>query len=304
MYSYRICGLRVASELALPGAIRQSDSLGASDVSIRWAAVPATLGDQAERGPNWDRIAGTFLLRIPGLARLLVSDGRDIAVELQAGSTECDVSAHVLGTALGILLHQRGTLVLHGAAVARNGAAVVICGRSGAGKSTLAAALCRDGATFVTDDICAIGFDDDRRPLVLPDGRRLKLWQETIERFDFAAQRRDAVRSGLEKYFVDPPSAVAPGPLPLRAVYVLKQARPPLNEGIEAVGLPEAMAMLDHEAYRPAFRARMGSLPAMVAQGGMMLRYARMYHLIHPRGLEKVGETAAAIRHHWDGLAP
>jgi hypothetical protein len=262
------------------------------------------LGDAAERGPNWDMEGRTFLLRVPGLARFLVVDGRDIAVELEPGATEHDTSAYVLGTAFGILLHQRQALVLHGAAVARNGETIAICGPSGAGKSTLAAALCRDGASFVTDDICAIGFNDEHRPVVLPDGRRLKLWQETIQKLDLADQRGDAVRAGFEKYFIAPPSTVAREPFPLRAIYVLNQSRSPLREGIEAMDLPEAMATLDREAYRPRLRARMGSIPTVVVQGARMMRHVKVFRLVRRRGFEIMAETVAALERHWDGLGP
>lgn len=302
MHNYLVSGLSVSSELELPGAIPQPGSTTAADVSVRRAVVPATLGDNAESGPNWDMDGETFLLRVPRLARLLITRGREIAIELEPGATEHDASAYVLGTAFGILLHQRGALVLHGAAVARNGEAIAICGHSGAGKSTLAAALCRDGATFVTDDICAISFNDNRRPFVLPDGRRLKLWQETIEKLDFAEQRGDAVRAGFEKYFIAPPSATAREPPPLRAIYLLRQARPPLKEGIEGMDLPEAMAALDREAYRPVLRARMGSIPTMVAQGAMMMGHVKIFRLIRPRGFAAIAETVAAVLRHWDGL--
>ena len=303
MHNYLICGLSVWSELVLPGAVPQSGSTAAVDVHVRRGATPTTLGDNAEHGPNWEMDGGACLLRIPRLARFLVVGGREITVELEPGATVHDTSAHVLGTALGILLHQRGTLVLHGAAVARNNEAIAICGHSGAGKSTLAAALCREGATFVADDISAIGFDDDHRPFVLPDGRQLKLWRETLENLELNAQPDDAVRAGFEKYFVTPPSSVAGEPLPLRAIYVLKQALPPAKKGIEAMSLADAMATLDREAYRPGLRARMGSASAVVAQGAMIMTHARMFRLIRPRGFESMAETVDAVMRHWDGLA-
>ena len=155
----------------------------------------------------------------------------------------------------------------------------------------------------MTDDICAISFDGNHRPFVLPDGRRLKLWQETIEKLDFAEQRGDPVRAGFEKYFIAPPSTMAQEPLPLRAIYVLEQTRQPLKAGIEGMHLPEAMAALDREAYRPSFRARMRSIPTMVAQGAMMMGRVKMFRLIRPRGFEAMAETVAAVLHHWDGLA-
>ena len=117
------------------------------------------------------------------------------------GISDHEVAGFVLGSAFGILLHQRGALVLHGAAVAKDSCAIAICGASGAGKSTLAAALCHRSCTLVTDDICVVGEDVNQRPMVFPDGRQLKLWKESIDWLDLAEFRGKAVREPFEKYY-------------------------------------------------------------------------------------------------------
>jgi hypothetical protein len=145
MPDYFVSGLRVTSELELPGAIAAAARTEDPVVSIRRGPVPAFLDNATATGPTWEMNEATFLLRVPRLSRLLIRAGREIVVEIEPGAEECDAISFILGTAFGILLHQRGALVLHGAAVAKDGRAIAICGASGAGKSTLAAALCRDG---------------------------------------------------------------------------------------------------------------------------------------------------------------
>ena len=122
----------------------------------------------------------------------------------------------LIGTVFGILLHQRGEIVLHASAVRVNDKAVLFCGPSGAGKSTLAAALAQRGFPLVTDDLCAITLTAGAAPMVQPDGRHLKLWAQAIEKLDLAERRGAAVRNKLEKFFVEPAAALAE-PLPLGA---------------------------------------------------------------------------------------
>jgi hypothetical protein len=299
MHKYLISGLRVSSEIILPGAIPEDSQGEFFDVSVRRAEVPVDLDCVSVRGATWEIGHDRCLLRVPRLARFLIVAGRDITVQLESGATDHDVAGFVLGSAFGILLHQRHALVLHGAAVARDGRALVICGESGAGKSTLAAALCSEGYAFVADDICVIGLDSEKRPVVLPDGRQLKLWRASIDHLDLATRRGDAVRNSFEKYYIEP-AAIRAAPTPLAAIYVLREARPPLQEGIEKAALPDAVRMLEQEAYRPALRARMGVKSTQLAQSAALFAHAAAFRLIRPRGLDHLPKTMAMIRAHGD----
>jgi hypothetical protein len=302
-FSYRISGLMVSSEMELGGAVPVAMGALRPDVSVRFGTVPDQLEPAQASGPTWQMDDDRFLLRAPRVARFLVQDGRRIDVELEPGATARAASPFVLGTAFGVLLHQRGTLVLHGAAVAQHGQAIAICGASGAGKSTLAAALCRDGFDFVADDLCLVALDLARRPVVAPDGRRLKLWRESVDKLGFEDRRGEPVVERIEKFFVDP-QTVAAEPPRLTAIYVLRETRPPLEEGIAPLNLPDAMRMLDFQAYRPALRAKMTAAPTKLAQGAAILNHARVFTLTRPRGFEHMADTMAALRDHWDGLRP
>ena len=301
MHDYRICGLTVASELELPGAVYAFPSPVGAQVFIRRDTVPASIDGATASGPTWEMDSDTFLLRVPRLARFLIRSGRDIAVEVEAGAIEQDVTGFVLGSVFGILLHQRGALVLHGSAVARNGRAIAICGHSGAGKSTLAAALCREGFSFVTDDLCVVGLDDDRQPVVLPDGRRLKLWKQSIDNLDLSARREEAVRESFEKYYIQP-FDTPDSPPRLSAVYILGEDRPPLKAGIEGLALPDAMRALDYEAYRPGLREKMGQKPEMLAHAAAILGHARIFRFVRPLGFDHMSQVLSDLRSHWDCL--
>jgi hypothetical protein len=301
MYSYLISGLYVSSELELPGAILEEAHGSPIDVSIHRSALPMSLDGATTRGPTWEVAGEKFLFNVPRLARFVITAGCDIAVEIEPGVTERDVAAFVLGTAFGVLLHQRGALVLHGAAVAKAGRAIAICGSSGAGKSTLAAALCGAGCSFVADDICVVGLNAERRPIVLPDGKQLKLWRNSIDRLDLADRKGAAVRESFEKYYIEPTSHRRQ-PSQLSAIYVLREARPLLSTGINVLGSSDAMRMLEYEAYRPGLRSKMGQKPEMFANMAAVLGHAKVYLLGRPWGFEHLQKTVVGLRAHWESL--
>jgi hypothetical protein len=301
MHEYRISGLTVASELELPGVIPARPSNERPDVTIRRATVPATLEGATRLGPTLELAGEELLLRVPHLARFLIARGQEITVQLEPDTKEGDAAGVVLRTAFGILLHQRGALVLHGAAVASDGRAIAICGLSGVGKSTLAAALCREGCSFVTDDVCVIGLNGQREPIVLADGRQLKLWRDSIVELDLTERCGEAVRDTFEKYYVQPFDRTGTPPK-LSAICALREAHPLTQSGIESLALPDAMRVLEYEFYLPVLHAKIGSKPKMLAQAAAIFGHAKAFLLIRPRGFEHLEKTIAILREHWNTL--
>jgi len=301
MPDYFISGLHVCSDVELPGAMPYDSGAASAAVSIRRGLVPASLCGATLRGSNWERDKDSFLVRWPGLGRFMIEGGHTITVAIETGAREGDAIDFLLGVVIGILLHQRGALVLHGAAVAKDGRAIAICGTSGAGKSTLAAALCRDDCSFAADDICVIGLDDERQPIVLPDGRQLKLWKDSIDKLDLTARQGEPVRETFEKYYIDPFHSAAAPPR-LSAIYVLREARPPFQARIESMALPDAMRTLEYEFYLADVQARIGQKQEMLAQAAATFGYAKIFQLTRPRGFEHFYETVATLRTHWNSL--
>ncbi|UZK68993.1 hypothetical protein OKW76_13320 [Sphingomonas sp. S1-29] len=254
MFAYRVSGLSVSSDLALPGLIA-GDPGEPADIVIREGDVPAALPGSIAAGPNWQMADERFLLAVPGIVRMAISARREIRYALDGGDAR-DAAPFVGGTGFGILLHQRGRIVLHASAVRVGDGAALFCGPSGAGKSTLAAGLVGAGHALLADDFCAITIDPDRGAMVHPDGRQLKLWDNAIASLSLEAQRADPVRAKLRKFHVEPHAAVT-APLPVRAVYVLREARPPQLAGIVQPNIVDGAMLVRRNAYRPSLVERM-----------------------------------------------
>ena len=296
MQYYRVCGLSVASEIVLPGLIAGATA-SVPQVTIRRGPVPENLPGRSASGPTWQIAGKQFLLRIPDIARFLLNAGNDIVVEPESEETVADVPIFILGTVLGILLHQREQIVLHASAVRVNGKAVLFCGSSGAGKSTLAAALAQRGYPLVTDDFCTVSVNG-ADPRVYPEGRQLKLWAQAIDRLDLAQSRGERVRKAIEKFYVEPAEAFTE-PLSLGAVYALREARPPHAPGIEKPNAVDAALLLRRSAYRPLLVRRLGQRANYFHAATTIANAAGIFYLTRPLDFAKMAEVISWLELHW-----
>lgn len=289
---YLISGLWVSSKIPLAGVACATKAGVETDVIVSRSNVPDGLPQATACGPNWMLAGNEFLLRLPGIARMLVRAGREILVE--AEGNEADVVPYLLSTCFGVLLHQRGALSFHASAVAHNGRAVALCGRSGIGKSTLSAALCQSGCRFISDDISTIRFDSGS-PLVLPDSRQHRLWADVIERLALFERQGKAVREEFHKYHVAPSGEGLA--MPLSTVIVLSEAEFRGQEPVlEALDMTDAAALLRANVFRAKLATRMGLDSVLFGQIAQLLGHVRVLRLIRPKEIARLDEVVALVR--------
>jgi len=297
---YRISGLSVASEIELPG-LTAIDPASAPEVTIRRGPVSQILGDAIAAGVTWQIAGKRLLLHIPGVARFLLNDGREIVVAPESAAAVADVPVFILGTVFGILLHQREQVVLHASAVVAHGRAVLFCGASGAGKSTLAAALTERGYPLMSDDFCALTLDGSGPPLAQSDGRQLKLWAQAVDRLKLAPRRGARVRTSLEKFYVEP-AKVFSAPLPLGAVYILREARPPHAAGIDRPNVVDAALLIGRNAYRPLLVERLDQKARYFHAATAVANAAGVFHLTRALDFNSLPHVVESLEQHWVDL--
>ena len=303
MRHYRIGGLLVECCFSLEGAIEAPS--GAPDVVVRLGVAPTELAGAVVEGPNWVAADGAFLLSVPKVARYLIEGGREIRIQLEPGVEPADAQVYLLGSAFGILQHQRGRMVLHASAVAVGGRAALFAGPSGAGKSTLAAALNRRGYPCVSDDVCGIDFSSGA-PVVLPDGRKLKLWADTVSHLEIGERQGPAIRRRLDKYYVEPQSVAVDTQLTVAAVYLLRVAAPQRSGGISRLSGADAAMLLRRNAYRPSVISKIGLEGAYLEWSSALQRKAGVFSLTRPFELAAMPQVIDRLEDHWRtlGLKP
>lgn len=203
-HQFRAYRLLIASSIPIPemvpADVSDRESVGAPDVVICEGEFPDELPEPLGSSSVHQVNAKALLLRVAGVGRYLVRDGREIVIDPDPAATAHDVRVYLLGTCLGALLHQRGFLVLHASGVVTDGGCVLFAGESGAGKSTLLAELLRRGFKMVVDDVCAVRFGDADRPIVVPSYPRTRLWADAADRFAIDTTDLPRTRPSWDKF--------------------------------------------------------------------------------------------------------
>ncbi len=302
LHFYRICGLVVASEIELAGSLPLKASNQSHDVVMRLGGVPQTLLNATTSRPGWNAHGDQFLLRAPGTGRFLIKRGQEVVFELEPGVPAQACAAYLQGTVMGALLHQRGGIVLHSSGIEADGGAILFAGASGEGKSTLVAALSTRGYPVICDDVSHVSFNQEGRPLVSSDARRIKLTDESIHATGLEMGRREAVLANTEKTYVKPAKHWTGSDLPLRAIYLLQSAA--INDAVVA-RLPSAMALneLRGNAHRPNIVLHTGQLPRYFQASAKILEHAPVYVVKRGRDLSKLASTMDILEAHWRACA-
>lgn len=281
----RLFGLTIESELPLPGLLAAADGIP-PDVHVRLG----TVGQRAD-------------LDVEGVARFAVRGGREIIVDALSAAPQRNVRLFLLGSAMGLLLHQRGLFPLHANAVEAEGRAIAVAGPSGAGKSTLAAWFHDHGQRLIADDICVLA-PQDGAFIAYPGMPRLRLWGEAIE-----ASGRN--RTGLERAYADDAlwdkwdvpvtaEAVVAQGMPLAAIYVLEDATD--HTIAPLTGAAAAEALFAH-TYRGAYVIESGQAAAHWRTVTALLAVVPVFRLGRPLDLTRRDELGRLLLGHARGQA-
>jgi hypothetical protein len=287
MFTYVAYGLGIHSALELP---ELSPGTGPADVVIRLGDVPGVDSDRSSTGALHHTTTDETCLAWPEVGALRLCHGSEITLAPAAGADADLLRLYLLGPALGLLLHQRGLLVLHASAVTLDGEATAFLGRSGQGKSTTAAALYGRGWGLVADDIVAVDLGAAGGPTVWPGFPQLKLWPDAVAALggDPGALPRIHGREEKRAYAA---SAAGTTPAPLRRIYILADAE---SLAIELLtGHAAVFALLEHSYVAPALE-QLGS-SSFLAACARLAAVVPVRRLDRPRTLDGLEQLTALI---------
>lgn len=304
--SYSAFGLLWSSpDLPLPELPATASEVGGSwpgPAAVTVAREAGSCWPPAPQGPHdtpfLQMVPGELRLQVEGIARFRVTRGHHIAFEpWQGEGDEQDLRTFLLGSAVGALLIQRGSLVLHGNALERDGRAIVCLGDSGAGKSTLAYALMRQGWRLLADDLVAITPEGK----VLPGIPRIKLWHDAVTAFGLDPEVLPPIRKGMHKYLLIGKAVQrAPAEVPLEALYLIHQRRHASNDPdedrvIRFTSQKLATLTLRNQAFRPRFVRGLGQEGANFMALARLQQRVPLASLPLPAGIQVMGRWLEQI---------
>jgi hypothetical protein len=292
MYRYTAYGLNICSEFSLPellpGEMR-------ADIVVRWGTVAQSPSAVARTDGQTRPPSNESYLFWEGIAAFLVRDGREIVVEPAPDIDARVLRLFLLGSALGVLLHQRGLLVLHASAVAVDGGAVAFIGWKGWGESTTAAILHARGHELIADDVVAIDVTSSAAPIVYPGFPQLKLWPEAVASLGDTPDRLPRLHPQNEKRARRVADGFAQVPLPLRYIYIL-DAGPTLE--VSSVPAQEAFVQLVRHSYALRFIGPNGATAAHFRQCARLAGQVPIACLKRPVALDALPQLADLIEEH------
>lgn len=292
MPTYTAFGLTIEAEFAIPELAAATP--GTPDVVVRLGPVPKRLARVVGGGAVYQTDGEHFLLDLDHIARYLVSDGREIQIQLAPRASWTDVRVFLLGSCFGALLHQRGLFVLHASAIGTDAGGILFCGPSGIGKSTLLIALIQRGYPMLADDVAALAIEGDG-VVVRPAFPRARLWLDAVIALGGDLATLTRTRPGLEKYDVPVASRkFVETPTPVRRIYLLSMHDKDTID-FTSLAAAEGCDVLLRQTYRNRFVDGLGRRQQHSERAAAVAERLQVRVIHRPSAIYRIGALIDAI---------
>lgn len=296
---YIAYGLDVRSEVRLDELTRKKKASGVEAPSINMRR--SNLRNEVEGWDGHGRIVRAsqdeVLLHYKDVGTFLIRQGREILFDAAPDLPSETLQNFLTGVCMGVLLHQRGALVLHASGVEIGERVAAFVGEKGMGKSTLAATFQSRGNALVTDDVLAITVENGHGlpPRVTPSFPQIKLWPDALEAaLSSDRQQLPRVHPSVEKR-IGRAETMAQQAQPLGCIFVLAHGE---EIAVEPLSVQEAFAETIRHSYARRLLPRTGTSKRHFGQVSQLLQTVPMALLKRPRDLSQLPAVARAVEHY------
>jgi len=303
MNCYCVGGLTLACASDVPG-LRSVASYGACppDISLRIGISPPPTVDTfvfrwpGRYGLSLSRLADDWLLTTArGPAYVVTRDGREIVAYDNQGDPDPEFMDVLVRRVLPRISLIFGRVAFHGAALAKNDAAILLFGGSGAGKSTLSAALAGSfGWDLLSDDISILHAAGGAT--VAPAATGVCLWPDSRAALNLPPERCRSLPAYGTKIWFDFAQNAPREPLPLGAIVALARSAEVAEPVLERLAPAEALVLAIHQLiqFNPADYAS-GGLEPLVHRLREAIEGVPAYRLVYPSDFSALPRVAALL---------
>lgn len=284
---YKAFGFQFSSPVDCP-AVPGTDPV--SNVHIRYGDVPEQLTDvhyarnRFQAGPN------NLLLKDDSVGKYWVKNGNHIVIQPRNGANPKEVQRFLLSSAFAGLLHQRGFLLLHAAAINLNNQAILMVGPSGAGKSTLACALYQQHKTVLTDDLCALKIDSKGRAHVYTGFRQVKINVDITKILGISENEVYPLGGNIHKLGLKLPMEHFPVKTPIRAIFGLDVNADGVCKILPVTLKEKKLQLLIKHTFRKHFLKGFGSASVYLEACQMLSKNISFYQILRPKNKNCIQE--------------
>jgi hypothetical protein len=241
MNVYQAYGLNIESSLELP---ELPPGRSAVDVVVQCQRANRLSSSREDRSGRLGGHQNRISLFCPGVGHFVIRRS-SIAVRPVHGVGNPLLRLHLLGPAMGLLLHLRKALVLHASAIVINGQAVVIAGESGCGKSSLSSALHARGYFALSDDLLRVESVAGHWE-AFPAVPQYKLWPDVVRFLGYQPGNMARIHARSTKRVFPSIQGFADRSIPICCIYILRVGK---SLKIERLSPKQAFVDLMRHAY-------------------------------------------------------
>lgn len=274
-YTFKAFGLNIKSEFPFQGI--EIPEKGFFDVDVSKGAVPDQLENSLHKGISFESNENEYILNVPTVAKYYIKEGKSVIIEAKEEAEIREIELFFLGSAMAVLLMQRGIVPFHGSAFQKDNKCVIISGKSGAGKTTLLRYFINQGYKALTDDVCALNVIDSK-VMLTPSYPSSKIWADVMQQYKIDIDVSKKIRPEIDKYkytFIDD---FVHSPLEVESVYILNNRNITEFEIEEVKGF-EKFSQLKNNLYRPKYPEAIGKLKETFNILNQLANQASIYHL-------------------------
>jgi hypothetical protein len=297
--TYTGFGLAISSDLSLPElAVDLNPESVVGEVSITSSTREdwPELNPSEHSTPTVQMTPNDWRLELEGIGWFRVHQGRSIYWQRWDDSvSDRDLRTFLVGSALGALMIQRGSLMLHATALVMDGKAVLLLGAPASGKSTLAWCLHQQGWQLLSSELTLI----DPQGMVWPGMQQLKLWHAAAMELDLDWKQMPVVRKGLQRFSLMPTDlSTSNQPAPLAVIYGITRRgkeddKDQEEEGLRILAWPvlrqqAALLQIRNQAFQPRFYRGMEQEQQLFLHAAALVRSVGLHRLQLPDDVKRM----------------